>query len=239
MRRALVCVKLSDISSKTAKKCIFCVFRLFLSLFGTILVKPHQCRLHQSILPTQGPIHEIFMEKYWKLAELDNEAVLSRSFLLLFFIYLFKFFLLHLNGNKQPIHISAIWRVSSESWKKLHPNLYEHDCITVLCNHYWTNKFRTDQMNLQYVFEGCGKDQRSAIWKKLSFNFPFPIGNKFGLFHYCVGGGFKRRKVEERSWLAHGVQHTPMGGHLVKVQLPVLLSATYVCFIPNSFSLVT
>ena len=81
-------------------------------------------------------------------------------------------------------------------------------------------------VNLQYVFEGCGKE------------LSFPIGNKFGLFHYCVGGGFKRRKEEERSWLAHGVQHTPMGGHLVKVQLPVL-SATYVCFIPNSFSLVT
>ena len=94
-------------------------------------------------------------------------------------------------------------------------------------------------MNLQYVFERCGKDQQLNHLKETFIQLSFPIGNKFGLFHYCVGGGFKRRKVEERSWPTHGVQHTPMGGHLVKVQLPVLLSATYVCFIPNSFSLVT
>ena len=90
-------------------------------------------------------------------------------------------------------------------------------------------------MYLKGVERTSGRPFKKETFIQLSF----PIGNKFGLFHYCVGGGFKRRKVEERSWLAHGVQHTPMGGHLVKVQLPVLLSATYVCFIPNSFSLVT
>jgi hypothetical protein len=34
----------------------------------------------RSILLTQGPIHEIFMKKYWGLGELENEVFLSRPF---------------------------------------------------------------------------------------------------------------------------------------------------------------
>ena len=32
-------------------------------------VEQNQCPLHQSILLTQGPIHEIFMKKYWELTK--------------------------------------------------------------------------------------------------------------------------------------------------------------------------
>ena len=43
-------------------------------------VEQNQCPLHQSILLTQGPIHEIFIKKYWELAELENKLFLSRPF---------------------------------------------------------------------------------------------------------------------------------------------------------------
>ena len=43
-------------------------------------VETNQCPSHQSILLTQGrPIHEIFNKKYWELAELENELVVSFS----------------------------------------------------------------------------------------------------------------------------------------------------------------
>ena len=32
-------------------------------------VEQNQCPLHQSILLTQGPIHEIFIKKYWELTK--------------------------------------------------------------------------------------------------------------------------------------------------------------------------
>ena len=35
----------------------------------TLWKSPHQCPLYQSILLTQGPIHEIFMKKYWELTK--------------------------------------------------------------------------------------------------------------------------------------------------------------------------
>ena len=57
-------MRLSDISSKTGKKCIFCVFRLFLSLHRTASW-PYRLShtSHQSILHFQGPIPEIFAKK--------------------------------------------------------------------------------------------------------------------------------------------------------------------------------
>ena len=43
-------------------------------------VETNQCPSHQSILLTQGRIHENFMKKYWELAELENEGFLRRPF---------------------------------------------------------------------------------------------------------------------------------------------------------------
>jgi hypothetical protein len=60
--------RLSDVSSKTSKKCIFCVYRLFLPL------------RHQSILLTQGSIHEIFTKCFWELAILKNSVFLVGHF---------------------------------------------------------------------------------------------------------------------------------------------------------------
>ena len=52
-----ITMRLSDISSKTSKKCIFCVFMPFLSLWV----------FDSLILLTQGSIHEIFIKniKNW------------------------------------------------------------------------------------------------------------------------------------------------------------------------------
>ena len=51
-----------------------------LASFTATWVEQNQCPLHQSILLTQGPIHEIFMKKYWELAELENEVFLRWPF---------------------------------------------------------------------------------------------------------------------------------------------------------------
>ena len=87
-------MSLSDIS-------IFCVFRLFLGLCQT---KPLQYSLHQSILPTQGLIHEIFMKKYWELAELEKEFFWVGHF----DSFLFKFFF---SSSQCKISSSFIWSI--------------------------------------------------------------------------------------------------------------------------------
>ena len=45
---------------KTQKMHFYPFFELISNSLTTIKVEPHQCPLHQSILLTQGPIHEIF-----------------------------------------------------------------------------------------------------------------------------------------------------------------------------------
>ena len=52
-------VRLSDVRSKTGKKCLFS---------------------HQFILLTQWPIPEIFAKKYWEVAVLKNSVLLSQQF---------------------------------------------------------------------------------------------------------------------------------------------------------------
>ena len=49
---------------KNTKNAFFPVFELMSDSLTTILVEPYQCPSHQSILLTQGLIHEIFMKKY-------------------------------------------------------------------------------------------------------------------------------------------------------------------------------
>ena len=69
-------VRLSDKSSKTAKKYRKSIFWLFLSFCWTAS-RPY-------ILLTQGPIWEIFAKKFWELAILKNELFLSRPFWIFF-----------------------------------------------------------------------------------------------------------------------------------------------------------
>ena len=78
-------VRLSDISSKAAyikhKKCIFC---LFLSLCRTASwpykLSHTNALLNNQFYKLKSPIHEIFMKKYWEMAELENEVFLRRPF---------------------------------------------------------------------------------------------------------------------------------------------------------------
>ena len=91
-------VRLSNIKSKTAKKCLFGVFRPFLSLCRTA---SWPCPLHQSIPLTQEPIHEILVEIAQLLAMLKNSVFLSRPFWI--------FFLLHPHENKSQIMCENGW----------------------------------------------------------------------------------------------------------------------------------
>ena len=49
---------------KTQKMHFLAIFELMSDSLTTIQVEAHQCPSHQSILLTQGPIHEIFMKHY-------------------------------------------------------------------------------------------------------------------------------------------------------------------------------
>ena len=53
-------------------------FGLMLDSLTTILVKPHQCPSHQSILLTQEPICENFVKMFWEVAILKISVFLSR-----------------------------------------------------------------------------------------------------------------------------------------------------------------
>ena len=73
MRRALILLNLYGREAvqhmlqnrqKTQKMHFLPVFELALASLTAIWVEQNQCPLHQSILLTQGPSHEIFMKKY-------------------------------------------------------------------------------------------------------------------------------------------------------------------------------
>ena len=49
--------------------CFQAIFELMSASLTATWVEQNQCPLHQSILLTQGPIHEIFMKKYWELTK--------------------------------------------------------------------------------------------------------------------------------------------------------------------------
>ena len=141
MQRALVCLnfwgceavwhKLKN-TLKTPKMHFLPVFELMSDSLTATKVETNQCPSHQSILLTQGPIHENFMKKYWELAELENEFFLRRPF------WIFKsailiFFFASSHWKMQPIYMryhffSALWMVFPESWKRSCSNFYAHNC---------------------------------------------------------------------------------------------------------------
>ena len=65
---------------KTQKMHFLPVFELTSASLTAIWVEQNQCPLHQSILLTQGPIHEILAEIAQLLAMLKNSVFLSRPF---------------------------------------------------------------------------------------------------------------------------------------------------------------
>ena len=137
MRRALVWLNLYGCEAvwhklkntlKTPKMHFLPVFELTLASLTAIWVEQNQCPSHQSILLTQGPTHEIFMKKYWELAELENEVFLRRPFWIFFcFISVKNTALLY-----EVSFFSVLWMVFPESWKRSCPNFYAHDCTYVV-----------------------------------------------------------------------------------------------------------
>jgi hypothetical protein len=77
------CQKLKN-SQKMHFLYFWAVFELLSVSLTAIYVELHQCPSHHSILPTQGPIWEIFAKKFWELAILKNELFLRRPFLIFF-----------------------------------------------------------------------------------------------------------------------------------------------------------
>ena len=80
---------------KTQKMHFFPVFELNSDSLMTIWVESHQCPSHQSIVLTQGPIHEIFMKNIenwwsWKMTFCFAFSVFGywvfQKYLFLFFI---------------------------------------------------------------------------------------------------------------------------------------------------------
>ena len=78
MRRALILLnpygrEAGQRKLKNRQKMIFLCFQAIFELMSASLtatwVEQNQCPLHQSILLTQGPIHEIFIKKYWELTK--------------------------------------------------------------------------------------------------------------------------------------------------------------------------
>ena len=75
---------------KTQKRHFLPVLDLMSDSLMTILVEPKQCPSHQSILLTQGPIHQIFTKKFWELTILKNALFLSRPFWFFFAFFPWK-----------------------------------------------------------------------------------------------------------------------------------------------------
>ena len=121
---------------KTQKIHFLPVFELTLASLTAIWVAQNQCPSHQSILLTQGLIHEIFMKKYWELAELENEVFLRRPFWIFKVGHFDFFFLLHLVKNPALLYevsiFSALWMIFPESWKRSSPNFFVHDCSRIV-----------------------------------------------------------------------------------------------------------
>ena len=123
------------------KKCIFLpVLELMSDSLTAIYVKPYQCPSHQSILLTQGPIHEIFMKKYWELAELENEVFLSRPFWIFF---LFLFFCFISKKTSSPFIWGIIFSYTMDGFSRiLKKRLSELICTRLYCHLFFsTNCF--------------------------------------------------------------------------------------------------
>jgi len=125
-------VRLSDISSKTDKKCVFCVFRLFVgqphdhiswdismpfASINSTNPRTNPWNFHEKILRIGGA-------GKWGFFEAAILNFLSRPFWIFFcFISVKNPALLY-----EVSFFSALWMVFPESWKRSCPNFYAHDC---------------------------------------------------------------------------------------------------------------
>ena len=127
MRRALVCLNFCGCEAvwhklkntlKTPKMHFLPVFELMSDSLTATKVETNQCPSHQSILLTQGPIHENFMKKYWELAELENEFFLRRPFWI-FKSAILNFFLLHFIEKCSPFLWGIIFFCTMDGFSRI------------------------------------------------------------------------------------------------------------------------
>ena len=91
----------------------------------------NQCPSHQSILLTQGRIHENFKKKYWELAELENEVFLRWPF--------WFFFLLHLCENSSPFTWGIIFFCTIDGFSRI----LEKKLSALLCTRLYYKKLKS------------------------------------------------------------------------------------------------
>ena len=94
------------------------VFELMSDSLTATKVETNQCPSHQSILLTQGPIHEIFMKKYWELAELENESFWGGHFEF-FKSAILNFFLLHISEKSSPFIWGIIFFCTMDGFSRI------------------------------------------------------------------------------------------------------------------------
>ena len=128
-------VRLFDISSKTDKKCVFCVFRLFWAYVGQphdhiSWAKPMPFASINSTNPRTDPweFHEKILRiggaGKWGFFEAAILNFLSRPFWNFFcFIFVKNPALLY-----EVTFFSAPWMVFPESWERSCSKFYAHDC---------------------------------------------------------------------------------------------------------------
>ena len=98
-------------SLKTQKMHFLSVFELTSDSRSTIQVEPHQCPSHQSILLTQGPIHEILAEIAQLLVVVEKLSF-SESAILKKNLQKKIFFLLHSHENQSTF-------IGQQGWAKI------------------------------------------------------------------------------------------------------------------------
>ena len=129
-------VRLSDISSKTDKKCVFCVFRLFWAYVGQphdhiSWAKPMPFASINSTNPRTNPWE--FHEKILRIGG-AGKWVFFEAAILNFLSWPFWIFFCFISVKNPALlyevsFFSELWMVFRESWKRSCPNFYAHDCI--------------------------------------------------------------------------------------------------------------
>ena len=110
--------KSSDSFLKTQKTHFLPVLELMSDSLTARYIEPYQCPSHQSIILTQGPVHEIFMKKYWELADLENEVFWGGHFEFSKLAIL-DFFLLHISEKPSPFIRGIIFFCTMDGFSRI------------------------------------------------------------------------------------------------------------------------
>ena len=119
--------------------CFSAVFELMSDSHTAIQVEPLQCPLHQSILLSQGPIHDIF-EKY--ILRIGGAGKLTFCLVFSFFVfgywvfqkYLFLFFI---NGKTKDFHMRQLFFCTMDGFLRV----LKKALFQLICTRLYTQSF--------------------------------------------------------------------------------------------------